>query len=229
MTMNIRDFHAVLTRSHGFNRSELYRSGPSEAQFWSGLNPPTMGTNQACGPGRAGYSTASRGFTLIELMVVVGILSIVLAMGIPSIARAMKKEGLRKAESDLMEACSHARAQAILSGLPMELAIRAEGGQISVEPLKNMDGQNTSTTGDFQEVTPPRPPPRSFGATLDDDIAIRVLAVNFKDQMEFPEVRVRFFPNGTSDEFTIMFFSSQGERKVSLDVVTGLANSQVIR
>ncbi|MSU63470.1 MAG: type II secretion system protein [Pedosphaera sp.] len=227
MTMNLRDFHAVLTWSSDFSRSGRYECGTPNSlpRTSEGLPHP----RQRRGAVRTPRTTHVPGFTLIELMVVVGILSIVLAMGIPSIARALKKEGLRKGESDLMEACSHARAQSILSGLPMELAIRAQGGQISVEPLKNMDGHNSSTAGEFSEVTPPRPPPKSFSATLDDDIAIRVLAVNFKDQMEFPEVRVRFFPNGTSDEFTIMFFSAQGERKVSLDVVTGLANSQIIR
>jgi hypothetical protein len=53
--------------------------------------------------------------------------------------------------------------------------------------------------------------------------------VNFKDQMENPETRVRFFANGTSDEFTVVIFSEEGERKISLDVITGLSDVEVLR
>src|SRR5438876_8247894 len=87
----------------------------------------------------------SRGFTLVEIMIVISILAIVLATGVPSMLRSLQKEGLRKAQSDLVEACSHARAQAILSGLPMELVIRAEGGQISVEPLRMSSGLKSAS------------------------------------------------------------------------------------
>jgi hypothetical protein len=47
--------------------------------------------------------------------------------------------------------------------------------------------------------------------------------------MEFPEARVRFFPNGTCDEFTVILSSATAEQQVSLDVVTGLADVKVIR
>jgi prepilin-type N-terminal cleavage/methylation domain-containing protein len=172
-----------------------------------------------------------RGFTLIEIMIVVSILAVVLAMGAPSMIQSLKKEGLRKAQSDLMEACSHARAQAILSGGPMELTIRAEGGGVSVEPLKLPDAMKRDTPPESAD-DPARNKgytPQNFSARLEDDIAIRLLYVNFLDQMEKPEARVRFFPDGTSDEFTLIFFSTQGERKLSLDVVTGLASLEVIR
>ena len=47
-----------------------------------------------------------------------------------------------------------------------------------------------------------RPAPPASKAVLPDDIAVKLLYVNFEDQMEFPEARVQFFPNGTCDEFT---------------------------
>jgi prepilin-type N-terminal cleavage/methylation domain-containing protein len=171
-----------------------------------------------------------RGFTLIEIMIVLSILAIVLATGVPSLLRSLEKEGLRKAQSDLVEACSHARAQAILSGVPMELVIRAEGNQVSVQPLSAVAAMKSeSESENFEAATPPKAAPKNFSARLDEDIGIRLLYVNFKDHMESSEARVRFFPNGTSDEFTIMFFSPQGERKLSLDIVTGLADVEVIR
>jgi prepilin-type N-terminal cleavage/methylation domain-containing protein len=172
----------------------------------------------------------SRGFTLIEIMIVLSILAIILATGVPSMLRSLEKEGLRKAQSDLVEACSHARAQAILSGVPMELVIRAEGNQVSVEPLKTGPGAKSESVFENPEAPSlPNGAPKNFSARLEDDIGIRFLYVNFKDHMESPEARVRFFPNGTCDEFTIIFFSPKGERKLSLEVVTGLAEVEVIR
>ncbi len=172
----------------------------------------------------------SNGFTLIELMIVLSILAIVLATGVPSMLRSLEKEGLRKAQADLIEACSHARAQAILSGMPMELVIRAEGNRVSVERLKTGVGPDSeSAVRNLEAPSSSKFAPKNFSAQLDEDIGIRLLYVNFKDHMESEEARVRFFPNGTCDEFTIMFFDSTGERKLSLDVVTGLTDLEMIR
>ena len=46
----------------------------------------------------------SLAFTLIEIMIVVAIIGIVMAMGVPSVVRTMEKEGMRKAISDIVEA-----------------------------------------------------------------------------------------------------------------------------
>jgi type II secretory pathway pseudopilin PulG len=169
---------------------------------------------------------------MIELMVVMSIVAIVLAIGVPGIFRAMRKEGLRKAEADLVEACSHARAQAILTDTPMELVIRAEDGRIEVRPVQT----NGSTNGvglvhSTEEGPEPRrkSTPKGFTARLADDIAVSLLYVNFKDQMEQPEAKVRFFPNSTSDEFTMIIASREGERKISLEVVTAMADVEVLR
>ena len=179
--------------------------------------------------GCSGSSGSERAFTLVELMIVISIIAIVLATGVPSLLRSLQKEGLRKAEADLLEACSHARAQAILSGAPMELVIRAENGQITVEPAKAIQTGLQSEEQNSPGASSLRSAPKTFSARVADDIAIRLLDVNFKDQMEFPETRVHFYPDGTSDEFTIVFFSDRGERKISLDVVTALADVEVIR
>ncbi len=58
------------------------------------------------------------GFTLIEIMIVIGIIGIFLGVGIPSMFRAMRKNPMQQTVTEVLEALSAARAQAIMSGSP---------------------------------------------------------------------------------------------------------------
>src|SRR2546423_4519767 len=66
-------------------------------------------------------ATASRAhsaFTLIEIMVVIAIMAIIMGMTVPFAYKALKKEGMGQAVSEVVEVCSHARARAIMGGEP---------------------------------------------------------------------------------------------------------------
>jgi prepilin-type N-terminal cleavage/methylation domain-containing protein len=150
--------------------------------------------------------SAAGAFTLIEIMVVVGIIGLTLTIGVPAFVRALNKEGMRKAQSDLLEACKNARGAAILKGQPQALTFRP------VEESFTAPGGSGATT-------------------LPPDVVIQLLGVN-EVQFEREEfASVRFYPNGTSDEFTIVVHSvSDGSSvKISLDPVTALAELEVIR
>ena len=183
---------------------------------------------QRCG---RGSRAPGAGFTLIEIMVVIGILAIVLAMGVPPFVRSLQKDSLRQAVSDIEEACGKARAQAILRGVPTELIIRAADGQLTVAPAPATRAGQTAADGDSTEQPANSFVAQSpvFSAHLREDIAITLLYVNLKDRMKAEESRVHFYPNGTSDEFTIVLETGGGVRKISLDCVTGLANMEVLR
>src|SRR6266404_9771369 len=71
-------------------------------------------------------------FTLIEIMAVVAIMAIVLTMSIPSIYRAMHKEGLRKAEWQILEVFTEARRQAIMQGSPVDVVFHPRDGHFEV-------------------------------------------------------------------------------------------------
>ncbi len=70
------------------------------------------------------------GFTLIEIMMVVAIIGLTLTMGIPSFVRVLKKEGMRKAESDLLEACEEARRAAIMNNQTTDLVFHPVEGTV---------------------------------------------------------------------------------------------------
>ena len=166
-------------------------------------------------------------FTLIELMIVVAIMGVVMAVGVPAFVRARHNTGIRKAVTALMEACHEARANAILRGMPMEVVIIAEDGRVEVRPAGAVK-QTEAQPGEETSAGPAEPAPAALKASpvrhIPEDVAIELLDVNFINQMEFPEAHVRFYPNGTSDEFTLIFLWNQRQRaKISLEVVTGLA------
>ncbi len=166
-------------------------------------------------------------FTLIEIMVVIGILTMVLAMGAPSFLQAIRKDPLRNGANEIIEGCTRARAQAILAGDAAELVIEAASGQMFVQSSQAPDatgGENRTETLPQELAAKP-----AFQERLDRDVAVTLLYVNLKDKMAADQARVRFYPNGTSDEFAIVLESNAGARKISLDCVTGLPNLEVIR
>jgi prepilin-type N-terminal cleavage/methylation domain-containing protein len=146
-----------------------------------------------------GASGAGRGaYTLIEIMIVVGIMGIVMSMGIPAFYSALRKEGLRRAVDEVVGACNKARAQAIMSGTTAELRFR---------PLEKA----FSTEG--------------FSGQLPDNVNFEMLDVNFVEFKEWDAARVRFYPNGTCDEMTLVLRSDKNEyRLISLEITTGLAS-----
>jgi len=164
-----------------------------------------------------------RAFTLIEIMIVIGMIAIVMAFGIPSIVEQAKKGPLRQMTSDLLEACHDARAQAILRGQVAVLVIDSQTSGMRVE----MVSDNSSTGTDEQQAAREGKHGKLFSAYWTEDVAIEMVDVNFQSMMEMEQARVRFYPNGTCDEFSIVFRSLQNEfRQVWLDVTTAFATME---
>lgn len=162
-------------------------------------------------------------------MLVVAIIAIVMTMGLPAIYRMVKLESFRQAVSDVVEACSHARARAILQGGTMEVVIRAEDGQISVQGAGSDHSEGIANTSSLGEETS-NSNTSNFTARLGENVGVAMLDVNMMDQMHLPEAHVRFYANGTCDEFILVLQSEKGEmRKITLEPTTGLADVEVMR
>ncbi len=176
-------------------------------------------------------------FTLVELMVVIGIAAMIMAIGVPTAFRVIRKNILQQAISDITEACSEARAQAVLHGYPAELCIRPQDRTIEVR-AQRAPAPATDEPLDAPLMPPPpqietrsAPGASVFHARLADDLILEMVDVNFQELKDAEIARVRFFPNGTTDFFTIVLQWPRENkyRKISLDVITGLADLEVIR
>lgn len=143
-----------------------------------------------------------RAFTLIELMIVVGIIGLIAAMGVPSILQSLQKEGMRKAVSDMVDVCNDARAHAILSG---------QNTDVTFHPA---DKSFTSSGGK--------------SATLPAGVDFAMLDINQMDFSQSDVSRVRFFPNGTCDEMTVVLHSADDWRKITLEFSTSIATVSAV-
>jgi prepilin-type N-terminal cleavage/methylation domain-containing protein len=154
-------------------------------------------------------------FTLIEIMVVVGILGMVMAMGFPAIYRMVQKESLTKAVNEVLKTCEHARTQAIMSGQPADAVFH---------PLeKRMDVAGGGATRDDESGS--ATPVSGTSAQLPDNITLEGLGINWLDWTEAEEAHVRFYPNGTCDEMVLVLRSDRNVyRLISLEITTGLAS-----
>ena len=158
-------------------------------------------------------------------MIVMAIIAMVMTAGIPLASRALQKDPLMKAVNDTLEGCKLARDRAILQNRAYDFVIRNRNeneAEMVVEPAKIKDGSPVaaitaarakevgSLVGDF---------PRKLG----QDVAIELIYVNLVDQMGASEARVRFYPNGTSDEFTVIYAYRGKRRIIKVDIITGTA------
>ena len=179
-----------------------------------------------------------KGFTLIEVMLVTGIMLLLLGWGVPNMLRALEKHGIAKASMDIMDGCKQARALAILKGTTAEFVITDDGESYvlfvaeastprlmdtgAAQAPEDMYGPDPLATATSRKTKSALEELDGFRRRLDQDIALETIDVNFIDQMAGNEARVRFFANGTSDEFTTTVLMNEDRRIISLDPITGL-------
>ena len=182
-------------------------------------------------------------------MVVVSIMAVILLIGIPSLRKVWEKGTFQRTLNDIQEVCSYARAYAILQGVTTEVVFHPKDGRIEMvagtvqKPGQNGPGdpvnpysvynngaevrsEDTTIVGGQQSAGSSgnqEGPVRS--AQIPPNVVIQMLDVNLIEYKDAELARVRFYPNGTSDELTLIMHSDEGvQRGISLEVTTGLAS-----
>ena len=152
-------------------------------------------------------------FTLIEIMIVVGIIGMIAAMGVPSIVKALQKEGLRKGVSDVEDVFFSAREKAIFDNKTVEVDIFPRDGRFGVNGAVGAVNVHSGKT---------------LVATLPSDVKFAMLDIFRQDYSQSEPARIFFNPDGTSDEAVIVLISKGKAMKITLDYATGLPESSAV-
>ena len=94
----------------------------------------------------------SLGFTLVELMIVVAVLSVVMAVGIPSFNTMIKNNRLTAAVNDLAGGLSYARAEAVRRGRAVRVDSLAGGLSDGLRVWFDADGDNSFDDDGSEEL-----------------------------------------------------------------------------
>lgn len=176
---------------------------------------------------------AFRGFTLIELMIVMAIMGILVTISVPITFRIRNREPLNQAVRDVMEVLSNARARAILQGTMTEVIIHPKERRLEVgsgsapaaEPKPDSPAMPAAPVFEDPASAAAASDPSGLVAVISNRVTIEMLDVNLIEYKDAEYARVRFYPNGTCDEFTLIMRSEKGEWiKVWLELTTSLAN-----
>ena len=162
------------------------------------------------------------GFSLIEIMVVVGIMGLIALIGIPSIYQIAKKEGMRRAVSDMKEVINNARAKAIISGSEVQLKFYPTEKRFEITGGAPAPANPDSSPPVAAEASTPSPNQITSG-TLPANVSFGLLVVDGVNYLESEWTRVRFFPNGTCDELRLVLEQPETEeiRGIELETTTG--------
>jgi len=143
---------------------------------------------------------------------------------VPIVYKLWRKAPMRQAVKDIVEVCSHARARAILQGQVTEVVFHPKQNRLE---LGGGGGVSRPPDASSAEVSTSAPPATGSGlsAQLSQEIIIETLDINMSG-VEFNDVdsaRVRFYPNGTSDEMRMILFDGRDRMGIELEITTGLA------
>jgi prepilin-type N-terminal cleavage/methylation domain-containing protein len=167
----------------------------------------------------------SSAFTLIEIMIVVAIMGIVMTMSVPIVYKVWHKAPMRKAVSDIVEVCSHARARAIMQGTMTQVTFHPKENRLELSGAAS-PSRSAGEEGGAAGFIAPAATGSGLSAQLDAQIIIETLDINMSG-IEFNDAEsatVRFYPNGISDEMRMILFDGRERMGIELEITTGLAS-----
>ena len=189
--------------------------------------------------------SARRGFTLLEILIVVVITGMIAAVAMPGFSRAMKGAELRSAVRTLSMAHKYARNIAVLRQTPMALLVDSVAGEVEVLSLPGRGGsQYRDGFLDGREAPPPMEDAAAPGGAEGADAApgpaigtelrrvfgreVKVESVEAAGGRAAEELKgiywVNYFPNGMCDGFRVRLVDANGRRvTVTAEGISGSA------
>jgi len=142
----------------------------------------------------------NRGFTLLELMIVVFVVALVLAISYPSLSRGSASIHLRATGRDVLNTFRYAREKAVTEQTGMKVTVDREKQRLVL----------TNDLGEDSRIYP-----------MPTDVKIHRLALGGNEIAEGPIV-VRFLPNGSSERAEVLLMSKAGSSlRIISDPITG--------
>ncbi len=155
--------------------------------------------------------TDRRGFTLVELLLVVIILGVIVSMSVPRFSNSFDFMKLRSGTYDFAATLEHAQALSILQERFIRLEISPDGDSCRVESDRE--------TADQTPIAPLR-----YELPAD----VRVGAVTFDDPFLSGRRYITFRPDGEADRCTLRVGNSAGDA-FEIYVLGGLGRIRILR
>lgn len=204
---------------------------------------PSGLTQAKRGPGAG----SRRGFSLIEMLVVVVIVALISSIALPGFVRSMKGAELRTAARTVLMAHKYARSTAVLRQTQMAVLIDRESMELEVIMLadtaaaddrdKFLELRTTrdvdSALGADKAAAAPEPdaPPPQITSELVRKLGREISVESFRSELGGQEYEgvywILYYPNGMSDGFELVL-SDKGSRRVEVksDPISGKTNAE---
>ena len=166
-----------------------------------------------------------RGFTLIEIMVVVLVIAVLSALTLPSLSGSYQRAALQSAADDLAQTLRYARRVAVLRGQTLRLVVVPEDAEHDGRSSYHLEIETTELDAEETFV-------RTEGGAVKPSVlpAELLIAVEPRENtgsdtasLDAGDGRfhLRFFPDGTADESLIHLTDGHANRQILVDGVNG--------
>ena len=143
------------------------------------------------------FPIGKRGFTIVELLVVMGVIGLLLAISIPAATRYTGRMRLGAATREVMGLLSLARSSAISSRMPQTVLVDVDAGRLLIEDSPDAAVQTKAVT-------------------LASSVVVRVTTSDGRI-LDAP-VRLAFQPNGSLAGRSVEMTLSDGSRAQAISI-----------
>lgn len=180
-----------------------------------------------------------RGFTMIEILVVVVIAALVAAIALPGFVRSMRGAQLRTASRTVLMSHKYARSTAVLRQVPMAILIDKEHSELEIIEMRSASGsserdkfldarQNRDVDAALGAAAPAEEQKAAPAITTDvfRELGRDVKIESFQSERGGQEYRgvfwIMYHPNGMSDGFELELSDGSNRRAtITSDAISG--------